>query len=311
MEFRHSHDVGSEISSSTPWPLAICMLLFALTNFTAMPLGEVIFANNTLAQVAISGYIAVIVTQLAFLAVWCVLAPFSLGHRLVSGVLLATGLLGAWFFGFLLWAEMIGLPFREWDELGTIFLSIPLLAVAVQTPLWAAKFWFGWRIVTPAHHLDDATPRPFGIRDLLIGMALGACVLSAAQLAVPPNNMSTENFLVPLAIAAVVLAVVSLLTTVPAIATILRSRRIAPAVGVLLLYGFALAVGVIETFVAFAQTDTLMLRLGFGNLLGVCFLSLTGCMLAFRAAGWRLQWGKPRKTTPEPPAADPLTAEVV
>ena len=194
--------------------------------------------------------------------------------------------------------------------MGAIFPSIPLLAVAVQTPLWAAKFLFGWRIVTPAHRYNDAPPRPFGIRDLLIGMALGACVLSAAQLAAPPNS-STEEFLVPLVITAVVLAVVSLLTTIPAIVAILRSRRIAPAVAVLLLCGFALAVGVIETFVAINKTDTLMLRLGFGTLLGVYFLSLTGCMLAFRAAGWRLQLGKPRKTTPQPPATDPITAEVV
>lgn len=310
MEFRQSHDIGSDISSSTPWPLAICMLLFALTNFAAMPLTEIIFANNTLAQVAISGYIGVIVTQLAFHAVWCVLAPFGLGHRFVSGALLAMGLLGAWFLGFLLWHEMTGLRFREWDALGTIFLSIPLLAVAVQTPLWAAKFWFGWRIVTPVRRSNDATGRPFGIRDLLIGMALGACVLSAAQLAAPPNT-STEDFLVPLVIAAVVLAIVSLLTTIPAIVAILRSRRIAPAVGVLLLYGFALAVGVIETFVAIAETDTLMMRLGFGTLLGVYFLTLTGCMLAFRAAGWRLRWGKPRKSIAASPVTDPITAEAV
>ncbi len=310
MEDRQPHNARSNISRRTPWPLAICLLLFALNNFAIMPLGEV--ASSSLTVVLALGYtcVGVVGTQLAFHALWCVLAPCSLGHRIVSGVFMAMVLIGAWFLGFLLWTVMSDIRFTEWDIVAAIFLSIPLLAVAVQTPLWAAKLWFGWRIVTPACRRDAAIRRPFGIRDLLIGMALGACVLSAAQLGVPPNT-STEEVLIPLAIAAAVLAVVSLLTTVPAIAAILRSRRIAWALGALLLYDVTLAIAVIETFVAFAETDTLMLRLVFGSLLGGYFLSLTGCMVAFRAAGWRLQWGRSRTSTPEPPAAAPIAADVV
>jgi hypothetical protein len=303
------HNTRSNISRRTPWPLAICLLLFALNNIAMLPLTEIIFSNITAAMVVGYACAAVIGTQLAFHALWCVLAPCSLGHRIVSGVFMAMVLIGAWFLGFLLWTVMSDVRFTEWDIVAAIFLSIPLLAVAVQTPLWAAKLWFGWRIVTPACRRDAAIRRPFGIRDLLIGMALGACVLSAAQLGVPPN-LSTEGFLVPLVIYAVVLAVVSLLTTIPAIAAILRSRRIAWALGALLLYDVTLAIAVIETFVAFAETDTLMLRLVFGSLFGVYFLSLTGCMVAFRAAGWRLQWGRPRERIAEPPDGNPFAAKV-
>ncbi len=270
----------------TWWVLGGCLLFFSLNNVAVAPLMEVISPNGPAAYV-VYACMAVIGAQMALAAVWCVFAPCHLIEKIAGAVVMAAVLPTAWIAGVVLAETMNNFAHVDWYAIRAL-MCLPLLAVAIQSPLWAAKYLLGWRIVVPWHYLEKMPDRTFGIRDLLIAMAIGAAVLSAAQLAAPPNS-STEEFLVPVAISAVVLALVSLMTTIPVLLATMRPRRIGWSLGLLLSYGAVLTFAAIVVFAIVTQRDTWANRIGLATMAGGFFVCLTACMLLFRALGWRLQ----------------------
>lgn len=288
----------------TWWVLVGCLLFFSLNNFAVAPLMEVVSPNGPTAYV-VYACMAMIGTQTALQAVWCVFAPYRLMDRMAGAVIIAAILPTAWVLGVLVAETMNNFAHVDWYAIRAL-MCLPLLAVAIQSPLWAAKYLLAWKIVAPWHYLEKMPDRTFGIGDLLIAMAVGAAVLSAAQLAVPSNS-SAEEFLIPVAISAVVLALVSLVTTIPVLLATLRPKRIGWALVLLLSYGAVFTFATIVVFVFFTQRDTWAIRAGLATMAGAFFVSLTACMLLFRALGWRLHRGRHREREQEPSFGDPFT----
>jgi GAF domain-containing protein len=270
----------------TWWVIGGCLLFFSLNNVAVAPVMEVISQNDPAAFVVYMS-MAVIGAQMALQAVWCVFAPYRLTGRITGAVVMVTVLPTAWILGVLLAETMYNFADVDWYAIRAL-MCLPLLAVAIQSPLWAAKCVLGWRVVAPWHYLEEMPDRKFGIRDLLIAMAIGAAVLSAAQLGASPNS-SVEEFLVPVAISAVVLALVSLVTTIPVFIATMRPKRIGWPLVLLLFYGAVLTFATIVAFVFVTQRNTGAIVAGLATMAYGFFVSLTACMLLFRALGWRLQ----------------------
>lgn len=281
---QHAYPLWNE-EQSTWWVLGGCLLFFSLNNFALAPLMEVISPNAPAAYV-VYACMAMIGTQIALHAIWCVFAPYSLTDRIAGAVIMAAVLPTAWVLGVVAAEAANNFAHVDWDAIRAL-MCLPLLAVAIQSPLWAAQYLLGWKTVAPWHYLEKMPDRTFRIADLLIAMAIGAIVLSAAQLGAPSDS-PTEEFLIPVAISAVVLALVSLVTTIPVLWATLRPKRIGWALGLLLLYGAVSTFATIVVFVFITQRDTWALRAGLATMACAFFASLTACMLLFRTVGWRL-----------------------
>ncbi len=282
-------DVSPNANERTRWTLGVCFLLFSFNNFIVGPLLEALRPNNASFIMAVA-CVGLVGAQLAAHAVWCVFAPYSRVRRIGVAVGTAVALIGVWGLGMILTGAVGTRHHINWEAI-RILLCLPLLVVAIQSPLWAAKYWLRWRIILSSSVCDPIAGRAVGIRELLIAMAVGAGVLSAARLAVPLDT-PTEQFLLPMVIVAAILALVSLSTTVPIMLTTLRARRLAWALAALLLYSTVFTRAAVWIAVAMAQQDTLLLRLIFSSIFGTYFLGLTACLLLARKLSWRLVWNR-------------------
>ena len=292
------HRAVSDSSASvrqTQWALGICFLVLSLNDFVAGPLLEISRPGNAGFPVALI-CIGLFGVQLALHAVWCVFAPYSRARRIAVAIVAAVVLIGMWILGMVMSAAAGIQRSVDWEAV-RLLLCLPLLALAIQSPLWAAKYCLGWRIALSPSDTGSTARHTFGIRDLLIAMAVGACVLSAARLAVPLDT-PTEQSLLPITLGAGTLAVVNLLTTIPIMLATLRVRRLAWPIAVLLLYGTAFTWAAISLFVTVVQQDSLLIRLILASIAGSYLLGLTACMLVARWVGWRLVWSVSRPTSP-------------
>jgi hypothetical protein len=239
--------------------------------------------------------------QMALHGIWCVLAPLHWGKRFsagaAAGLVLYAGVVLGWSIGPLLrgWSAVV-----DWDPDVVVLLCLPLLSLAAQTPLWAMRIWFRWRI---AHRDEIPSPpfRPLRIGDLLMATAVVAMALAAVRISQSINDSSGNDTIVGLTIAALVVMVVSAITILPVVLATLYARRLLMALALAL----AADAAVIVVYVA------LMVIIGGARLnwevfvvmpilAAVYFASLTGPMLIARRLGYRLLcgFGQPPSDSP-------------
>jgi hypothetical protein len=154
------------------------------------------------------------------------------------------------------------------------------------------RIWFRWRIA----HRDDvpsATLRPLRIGHLLLAMAAIAMALAAARISQSISASPGNDGIVVLAVAALVIMVISAITVLPAVLAGLHARRLSLALGLAFTPDAAVVVG----------CATLILILGGGRLewelfvftavlAGGFFVTLTVPLLIARRLGYRLLWGR-------------------
>ncbi len=275
--------------------LIACVLLFALSNLLVEPIGMArsrVFIPEVF-YFACSGLVG---AQVALLAIWCVLAPISPSKRLVAAVTTGTLLLGAFGVGFLVRVDPGRFDITAWfTEMLLALLCLPLVLIAMQMPLWAARYWLHWRVAP----FGDDCPKPgghhFRVRDLLIATGVVAVAFSAVQLAAP-LSMKSATFLVSTVVIALVCAGISLISTVPIVLVALGARRFAWVIPLLLLWGTAAIYGTIRAFVTFAAVGPFMRGRDLAAMASAYFVCLAACMLLARWLGWRLRWGsRPRQ----------------
>jgi hypothetical protein len=135
------------------------------------------------------------------------------------------------------------------DAIQFIGLSIPLLALAIQAPLWYFRIYLGWRFINP----DRATvpTRPLAIHDYFIGTAIAAFSLACARIAAPPAWINDSYW----SVWAIVFASVAgmSLASLPALIMVFRIRNWAVGLFLIGLYAFACQFPVI---IALAIFDT-------------------------------------------------------
>ena len=204
--------------------------------------------------------------QAGLLAVWAVFGPGSLLVRslMVTSVGMLLGC--ATVFG----ALLAGAPPAEFRGIIPSIAIMPLLFLAVQSPVWLLRLAVGGRIVLRGMEetASPANPRQFSIGDLLVTTTLVAICLGLAQLAMPAVGYAGQPgggpFWSVLLIACGIVAVWSLLGVVPSVWAALVARNPGPAVGV---------VGLLAVLLTFLASVTLRALSG-GPLGGTLFLML-------------------------------------
>jgi hypothetical protein len=249
-------------------------------------------------------WVGVIGAQGALHAIWCVFARVDANTRVLAGIAIAVFWCGA---------AVVGLSFHLsnrfyfWRQMGAIVLCLPLIAVAVQTPLWLARFFFRWRVVHPADDSVDSAATPLRIWHILLGTAAVALALGAVRFAVPRHALSETGFVLRVVIAGVVLGAISAATALPLLAITLRARRLWPALS---------AAGAVYFVVVFTYSALVaLMERGFSSLIemlavmgtmtGGFLVCLTAVLITVRNLGYRLAWGRRGPRSAAKPASAP------
>jgi hypothetical protein len=232
--------------------------------------------------------IGFVAAQAAVHAIWSVMGPWSRWMRLLLSGSTA----------FVLFASIwTGLAIEEFDdstfwEAGrVILLSMPLYLLAIQSPLWVVKMSLDCRLVQKEDEDASSLPRRLSLLDLMFGTAAVALALAAARFA-RPEEVDSADFLIPVLIGAVVVAGVSLFTTVP---TLFASHgapnptlAVAGLVGVQVFICLGI-VGMLSVFTGYMPAEALGL---FAVFCASFFAFLNVPMLISRFLGYRLVWGR-------------------
>jgi hypothetical protein len=105
-------------------------------------------------------------------------------------------------------------------------LSVPLMSIAAQLPLWIARQMFGWRVVCvearPGEENDVTRHAPLSIRDLMTATVVVAVALALARLAPSPDGKPIGMLWVIMFTAA---TTVSTMTLLPVSPLLMRTPR--------------------------------------------------------------------------------------
>jgi hypothetical protein len=172
-------------------------------------------------------------------------------------------------------------------------LSVPLMSIAAQLPLWIARQMFGWRLIRGEE--NDGTRRaPLSIRDLMTATVVVAVALALARLAPSPDGKPIGMLWVIMFGAA---TTVSTMTLLPVSPLLMRTPRFGRGVLFACLYA-AFWIGLPWLIVLVAWGRGLFPPPPLAVLIGISFLVLSFAATvilaaaAARSRGYRLVWGR-------------------
>ena len=236
--------------------------------------------------------------QASLHAIWFVLAPVAAPTRIAIGLAGILVLFAAWAFGTALFLTSYSTWIDYWESVLMGLACLPLLALAVQTPLWMARVWDGWHIVhDDGTHLPPRTER-LQIRHLFIATGAVAIALTAARLGTPDGSSSDTAFLNGLLIAGAVAAVTSLFTTLPLTVATLRARRVWLAFPATAVSAVVVAAGFIVFFNNLNQSaPPPEVYYVFCCVMASLYVATGGVLLVARTLGYRLLRGRDDRLT--------------
>lgn len=193
-----------------------------------------------------------------------------------------------WLAGYLV-ATQDYMSYRERSE-AWLALSVPLIYLAAQTPLWVARIFLRWRLETPRTNHGGSTYRPLSLAEIMIFTATVSLSFAAARLV-----SSGEEFIPywpSMAIACAIAAGLGLATTLPILFLILGLRRLSLGTAILAAYAaISLIITVVVSCAFFrAQVDDLLFSLS--PTLAGFVVAITVPLVIPRWFGYRLAWGR-------------------
>jgi hypothetical protein len=210
-------------------------LCFGIGNLATFPLAWYADSGGSL-EMLVFILIGAIFAQGGLVSAAIVFGPGSLWIRTVCCWSVSLLLWGCWAFGLLAFRHLA--PSRsppDWREtLQFVGLSLPLVALAIQSPLWFSRNYLGWRLTRSNQSNESA--RPLSIGDYLMGTAVTAVSVTFARMA-PPSNWIFPGYWAVWAIVFACVAAASLLGVLPAMVLLLRWRNWPIGYCVFLLYG--------------------------------------------------------------------------
>jgi hypothetical protein len=176
------------------------------------------------------GIVGCVLAQGCLLAAFLVWSEGPFLRRLLTHWLIAAGLYLVWLVG-----AALAAPHPAWPQLAvTVALGVPLVSLAVQFPLWLARQFWGWRLVSgadiPVCQLAEAdksvcpADRKLAIRDLMLATLVVAVALALARHA--PLDGKDKDAGPPWLVACVVASLISSITMLPAGAWLMRSDAV-------------------------------------------------------------------------------------
>jgi len=269
------------------FPLAFCIAGFAAVDFLGP---SIVWAIE--AELITGLFAGTVVAQFGLLAIWAALGPqrwtlrlpVTLTYVALFYTTLITGMTVADPSGFL------------WYDVRAGYLSLPLMFLAVQFPLWIMRSGAGWRIVR-ADQGNEFPPAQFHLRDLFVATTLIAVALGLASLGLPREGPAAAEAWEFPAVACLVCAAWSVSFTLPCLWAALIAKNWRRSIVVIIVYTLVMSfnlspiVGEIEG--TGQLKDAILLSLPI-------HVTLVGVMLAVlhvvRRRGYVLRRGGRRKT---------------
>jgi len=182
-----------------------------------------------------------VVAEAGILAAWLVWGSGPFWKRFLLHVCVALILVVLWIVGNLPWVDRRAFPFVLF-----LLLSLPAVSVGLSAPLWVARLFFDWRIVSTAN--SDKTGDRLSIRDFLVGMAVVGAALALARLAKTFQPYPEGAHWLRLGFAVAAAAAAGLLLALPVLWCALRIRtqlRSALAVGATMLVAWVILITIV------------------------------------------------------------------
>jgi hypothetical protein len=267
------------------------LLAFPLVRASAMDRGAILFLGPLMFGV-LSG-------ELAAMAQWLVWGEGTFLRRLAVHWAVGMALLGCLLLGGLAAMADTATVNSEMLREAAIPLSlIPSFSLATQLPLWPLRTHLGWAVESTDRHARLRRLSPLSILDILSGTAVVALSLGLVRAAPFPDREFISPW-IEIVIGLLIVAVLSLVTVLPAVLFILRFKE--GGLGCAVFAGYIL-MAVIVLFAisatvfgggAFIDGDAV-----FAALLAASSFAATlaAPLLVMRAAGYRLVWPRDRRT---------------
>lgn len=256
------------------------------------------------AAVLAFGMLGSTLAQGSLLAAWLVWGDGPFLRRLFWHWMIAGGLCCLWLIGLAMAA-----PPRDFREVGfTVALTVPIVTLGAQLPLWIVRLLFGWRLARIGE--PHVAEQPLSIRDLLLATLIVAASFAVARLS--PAAFQEPEFRFAWGIFMTVAAAFSALAILPAAAILLRPRPFERAVA----YGLAYACWpvvllwgsiVIIRIYGLTSLGPWAIYVGMTSLVFSYAGTAILASAAARECGYLLNWGR----TPASPAEPIQTSKVV
>jgi hypothetical protein len=273
-------EIAATLLLGPSWlPLLLVALVFTAANLAVAPLMDV-FRTRSLGLIFPITCLGIMFAEGFVLAAWLVFGAGSFFKRLWIHWAGVAWLALAWLLGAIL---DDGLSGDVRDALENVPFVLPLLSVAIQLPLWVARYYFGWRLVDGCG--DQAPEKPLGIRDLLVATAIVAVSLALIRL---PEDWSGDDAWVAWGILVPALAGISLVSVLPVAVWMLHVRNL--AIG-LICIPVQTTIAIVVTLIVVAMMERIVLdeALAIAAMVTSFAAALTATALAVRAAGYRLE----------------------
>lgn len=241
--------------------------------------------------------------QGCLLAAWLAWGEKPFWERLLRHWIVAAILYLVWVAGFWLAKGAIDQPSQFRPLSLMVGLSVPLLSIAAQLPLWMARQMFGWRLIrhemkplemNDSEANDGSRRSQLSIRDLMAATVVVALALALARLAPGPDGKPIGMLWVILFGAATAISTITLLPLSP---LLMRTPQFGRGVLFACLYA-AFWIGPLWLIVLVAWARGLFPPPPLAVLIGLsCFvLSFVGIVTlaaaAARSHGYRLSAGR-------------------
>ena len=162
--------------------LAIVVMFFALCTFSLTPLMEKVRPGGTLSALPLFACFGVIGAEAILLAIWGALGPGPPWLRMLRSFGAGVVLYGIGSVGLVVSLNTEDLFFTGDILKGIVFalLLLPLIFLAIQTPLWIVRLVFRWDIAQIRPPAEMSPVRPWAIRDMLLATGVVGIALASA-----------------------------------------------------------------------------------------------------------------------------------
>jgi len=229
-----------------------------------------------------------ILAECGLLSAWLVFSSGRFWFRAAGCWAVAMGLWLCWGAGLLLAAWIDSWQLEE--EMLSVSLGVPIVALAVQSTLWCARCYFGWLVVHRTNEISNNSQ--LSIRDYFVGTAIVAISVTFVRLG-RPTNVQPNDYWAVWSVAFLCFAAGGLLGVVPAMLLIFRVRDWRLGLAMFMLYGLVVSVGIVGIFDAASPTRPSVFDY---VAMMVIFVSLATCLGAgiavARLCGYSLIMGR-------------------
>ncbi len=215
-------------------------------------------------------FMGLVTSQFALAGIWLPLSSNSIVIRTVGTIAIGLIWYGCWAVGMLHNHELDIGPRYLIAVLLNLFLTLPLICLAVQFPFWLLRICFQWRLQEPTA-LQPSGREPISIKDLMVATLVVAVALGLVGFASSGQDSAGQTL--QMLFGSLIIAVGSFLIVTPAIVAIFRSRSARLAIALLVVEISLIAATGAGAALAFGdplptQLFFLLLLLGAGFMVG-------------------------------------------